>query len=355
MNIRLPAVETTAQAAVRTDQFISHSPAAQQILRMARRVAASDTSLLLLGETGSGKDWLARAVHSESPRCHAPFIAVNCGAVPESLLESELFGHVKGAFTGAVKDRRGYFELAHRGTLYLDEVGEMPQHLQIKLLRALQDRLIQRLGSEEVIEVDVRFIAATNRDLTAAVKNGTFRQDLYYRLAVVTLQVPALRERLEDIPELVENYLDKHTKKLNRADITGLTPRAAEALLTYDWPGNVRELVNVLERAVLLCEASTIDVVDLPVEIGMPPGSPFHGEAASGAKPLSDPGPWLDQPLDAGRLAVVADFERRYFAHHLERFRGSIAKTAEHAGVDPRTLYSKMRQLGLKKEDFKRG
>lgn len=353
MEIRSAA--SKSDPAFGTDPFVSKSPYAQQTLGLARRVAASDTSLLLLGETGVGKDWLARAIHTQGPRGDAPFVAVNCGAVPESLLESELFGHVKGAFTGAIKNRRGYFERAHRGTLFLDEIGEMPPHLQIRLLRVLQDHVIQRVGGEKPIEVDVRIIAATNRDPSESIRNGTLRQDLYYRLAVVTLTMPALRDRLEDVPDIVDVYLDRLTKRLKRTDITNVTPRAMEGLLAYDWPGNVRELVNVLERAVLLCDGSEVDVVDLPIEIGMPHGKAIVEEVAPTHSPLSGLEVWFDKPLDEGRLAVFADFERRYLAHHLRSSRGNIAKTAECAGVDPRTLYTKMRQLGLKKEDFKQG
>ena len=325
---------------------VSESPVTRRLLKLAARVAASDTSLLILGETGVGKEWLARAVHAEGPRAEAPFIAVNCGAVPENLLESELYGHVKGAFTGAIKSRRGQFELAHGGTLFLDEVAEMAPHLQVKLLRALQDRKIQRVGAEEPLEVDVRIIAATNRDLVEAMKVKELRQDLYYRLAVVTLTVPPLRERIEDLPALVERYLKESSRKLGRYDVGGLTPAALDALSSYAWPGNVRELINVIERAVLLCEGDRVDVIDLPDEIA---GTLDGGSESLGGS-FED---WLDKPLEEGRQAIAGAFERAFIEHHLRRTRGNVGATAKAAAVDPRTLYNKMRLYQLRKESFK--
>ncbi len=331
--------------------LVCRSSATQNVLRIARRVAVSDTSVLLLGETGAGKEWLARAIHGESPRASGPFIAVNCGAIPEGLLESELFGHEKGAFTGAVKARRGYFEQAHGGTLFLDEIGDMAGHLQVRLLRALQDRTIQRLGGEETVPVDTRVVAATHRDLKAAMDGGSFRRDLYYRLAVVTLVVPALRERQEDIPLLADTYLKEFVLKLDRPEIEGFSEAALEALMAYDWPGNVRELINVIERAVLLCEGQRVDWVDLPLEVAAPADSDPPDSA--GEPSVDDVELWIDQPLEFGREAVVIDFERRYFTRLLQRNRGHVGHTAEQAGIDPRTLYNKLRRLGLRKSDFK--
>ncbi len=336
----------------RMDDFVAESPATQSVLRVARRIAVSDTSVLLLGATGAGKEWLARAIHRESPRASGPFIAVNCGAIPETLLESELFGHEKGAFTGATRARRGYFEQAHGGTLLLDEIGEMSPHLQVRLLRVLQERAIQRLGSERPIEIDTRVIAATHRDPKAQIESGQLREDLYYRLAVVTLVVPSLHERVEDIPRLAGLYLHKFARKFGRPEITGVTEPALDALKAHSWPGNVRELINVIERAVLLCEGEEVDLVDLPVEIAASPAA--IEQIPIEQNPIDDLDAWIDQPIDVGRLAVVADFERRYFSRLLERTQGNVGKTAEQAGVDPRTLYNKMRQLGLRKEDFRR-
>ena len=246
------------------DDFSSESPAMRRLLELARRVVDTDTSLLILGETGVGKEWLARAIHSEGPRTASPFIAVNCAAVPETLLESELFGHERGAFTGAVRARRGCFELAHRGTLFLDEIGDVPVHLQAKLLRALQDREIQRLGAEAAIRVDARVIAATNRDLEESIAAGTFRSDLFYRLSVVTLTLPPLRERREDIVPLVENYLQDFRQQMGRLHIQGIEESTLEAMCSYEWPGNVRELINVIERAMLLCDSEVITRDHLP-------------------------------------------------------------------------------------------
>jgi DNA-binding NtrC family response regulator len=352
---RREALEVAARARQapeppRVDEFVSASPATQSVLRIARRVARSDTSLLLLGETGVGKEWLAQAVHADSPRASGPFIAVNTAAIPETLLESELFGHEEGAFTGAVRARRGYFEQAHGGTVFLDEIGDMPAHLQARLLRVLQDGTIQRLGSEKSVQVDTRVIAATNRDLTAAMQSGRFRVDLYYRLAVVTLTLPALRDRAEDVPQLAESSLQRLSRKLRRPQVGGITPAAMAALAAYRWPGNVRELINVVERAVLLCDGEEIDLVDLPAEIADPDAAAARQAAGKEADDLEA---WIDQPVEVGRLAAVAEFERRYFARLLERNRGRIGETARQAGVDPRTVYNKLRQLGLDKGDYR--
>ena len=341
---RLRAEQAQPQRLLR--DAVAESRATQRLHKIASRVATSDTSLLILGETGVGKEWLARVVHAGGPRAEAPFIAVNCGAVPENLLESELYGHTKGAFTGAVQSRRGYFELAHGGTLFLDEVAEMAPHLQVKLLRALQDRQIQRVGAEQPIEVDVRIIAATNRDVVEAMKAKELRQDLYYRLAVVTLTVPPLRKRIEDLPLLVDRYLTESVQKLGRYDVLGLTTAALEALKIYAWPGNVRELINVIERAVLLCEGNRVDTIDLPDEIadtGSGGSVSFEGSFTS----------WLDKPLEGGRKAMIEAFEKAYLEHHLERTRGHVGATAKAADIDPRTLYNKMRHYKLRKEVFK--
>lgn len=333
----------------------TQSPAFARLLALASRVAASDTSLLILGETGSGKEWLARSIHRASPRAEGPFVAINCGAVPEGLLESELFGHEKGAFTGAHHTRRGYFEMAHHGTLFLDEIGDMPPPLQVKLLRALQDRTIQRVGGERPIEIDVRIVAATHRDLAAALRDQGFRSDLYYRLAVVTLALPPLRERRLDIPVMVAEQVEIFRRKLGRSDVRGIAPEAVMALEAHDWPGNIRELINVIERAVLLTEGPQVTLDDLPEEIA-------RHAVPSDEPPQIDPTPWswepwleewLEQPLAEGRSNLIEEFERRYLSALLERHRGHIGRTAEHSGVDPRTLYNKMRHLGLSKEAFK--
>jgi DNA-binding NtrC family response regulator len=327
--------------------FVSRNPATASVLALARRVARSDSTLLLLGETGVGKEWLARAIHAQSARAAGPFVVVNCAAVPEALLESELFGHEAGAFTGALRVRRGYFELAHGGTLFLDEIGEMSPHLQAKLLRALQERLVQRLGAEREIPVDVRLMASTNRDLEEAMRAGTFRRDLYYRLAVIRLTLPPLRERLEDLPALAEHYLEHFRAALRRPEVGGMAPDTLEALLAYRWPGNVRELINVLERAVLLSEGGPIARADLPEEIARASSGHEPARAAASSAASLELAPWLDQPLARATRELQDAFERRYLERALDQAGGHLGRAAEIAGISPRTLYNKLRRLGL--------
>ncbi|MBZ0112038.1 MAG: sigma-54 dependent transcriptional regulator [Thermoanaerobaculia bacterium] len=322
------------------------SPAMQRLLDLATRVAAADTTLLILGETGVGKEWLARRVHDQSPRSAGPFVAVNCAAVPESLMESELFGHEAGAFTGAVRARRGAFELAHRGTLFLDEVGDMPIHLQAKLLRALQEREIQRLGAERPVPLDVRIIAATNQDLHGALDRGEFRRDLFYRLSVVMLQIPPLRERREDVRPLVSAYLDHFKNRLGRPRLDGFSEESLHALEQHLWPGNVRELINAVERGVLLAEGDRIEATDLLHQI------PAQRELAAGHTVLPSPG-LTNTPLAEARQRVVEAFERDYLHRLLQSYRGRVDEVAEVAGVNPRTLYNKMRSYGLRKEHYR--
>ena len=331
--------------------FASDSPAMQTFMDTVRRVVQSNTTLLILGETGTGKERLARAIHAESPRSGGPFVAVNCGALPESLLESELFGHEEGAFTGATRARKGSFELAHGGTMFLDEIGDMPLHLQVKLLRVLQEHEVQRVGGELPFEVNVRVMAASNRDLEKEVENRQFRQDLFYRLSVVTLEVPPLRDRKEDIPALARSYVNFHRPRVGR-EVYDIEAEAVEALGRYAWPGNVRELINVIERAMLLCRTDTITLVDLPVGI-----QGFVLPKASGIviprDPADVPSAWLARPLWELRDSMDADLERVYLAAMLRETCGKIGQTAERAGIDPRSLFDKMKQYGLAKEDFR--
>ena len=333
------------------EDFSSRSTAMKRLLELARRVSASDTSLLILGETGVGKEWLARAIHSEGPRSAAPFVAVNCAAVPETLLESELFGHEKGAFTGATRARRGCFEMAHRGTLFLDELADLPIHLQVKLLRAIQEKTIQRLGAETPVQVDVRLMAATNQDLEDLMGSGNFRRDLYYRLSVVTLTVPPLRDRRADIVPLVENYLAEYRKQLGRFDIDGITELALEHMRAYEWPGNVRELINVVERAVLLCDDRVIDLEHLPDSFIPAEAGRTGLRYASSTQPGES---LLSRSLEEGKRELMERYERDYLLQALKKTRGNIGETARIAGVDPRTVYNKMKALGLRKEDFRR-
>ena len=323
-------------------------------MRVVSRVVDGEASLLLLGETGVGKERLARAIHAEGPRAQGPFVTVNCGALPEALLESELFGHEEGAFTGATRSRRGMFELAHGGTLFLDEIGEMPYHLQVKLLRAVQEHEIQPVGSEKATTIDVRVMAATNCDLAQDVDAGEFRRDLYYRLSVVSLTVPPLRERRQDIPELVDSYIDYFSTRIG-GEVSGIASDALDALGDYAWPGNVRELINVIERAMLLADDDEIALEDLPAAIGHPHGPPaatFHiGPDAHTT--FTIPEPWLADDLRAVRRRVVHSVERAYLAGLLQATGGRIGDTATRAGIDPRSLYDKMKAHGLRKEDFK--
>jgi len=345
----------TAAPAFRLEDFSSSSPAMRDLLDVAGRVARSDASLLVLGETGVGKEWLARAVHGAGNRSTGPFVAVNCAAVPESLLESELFGHEKGAFTGAARAHRGHFEMAHSGTLFLDEIADMPVHLQGKLLRVLQERRIQRLGAERALAIDVRVMAATNRDLQQTIVDRTFREDLYYRLSVVTLEVPPLRRRREDIAPLVHGYLERFALQLGR---TGMQIRqdALDALESYHWPGNVRELINVMERAVLLCRGSVITLDDLPGAVARrdPTSAPLPPEGHAGAgETVRFPEGWLDLDLPVFRQRISDAAESSYLTALLERSGGRIGVAARHAGINPRSLYDRLSRHGLKKEAFR--
>ena len=340
----------------RLSDFISKSPVMNAFMEVVERVASSTVSLLILGETGVGKERLARAIHNESPRSDGPFVAINCGALPESLLESELFGHERGAFTGAVRSRRGCFEVAHGGTVFLDEIAEMQAHLQVKLLRVLQDREVRRLGAEKEIAVDVRIMAATNRDLEDDVSEGRFRRDLYYRLGVMTLTLPALKDRREDIPGLAEGYLQFLRSRVGR-DVNSISRGAMEALTEYEWPGNVRELINVVERAMLLTTDDRITQAELPLAISQ------HGIIERAVVPVlmeergaqeDLPEEWLDRPWREVRREVVARVERAYLAGLLRRCEGRISPTAYMAGMEPRSLFEKMRRHGLRKEDYKK-
>jgi DNA-binding NtrC family response regulator len=335
--------------------FVSASPAMETFMDVVHRVVASDATLLIMGETGVGKERLARAVHAESPRSDGPFIPVNCGALSETLLESELFGHEEGAFTGASRARRGWFELAHSGTIFLDEIGEMPKHLQVKLLTVLQTREIQRVGAETSNLIDVRVMAATNRDLAAEVEAGRFRRDLYYRLSVVSLTIPPLCERREDIPALVRGVLEHFRGEIPH-HIEYVLPAAMDALCRYNWPGNVRELMNVIERAMLLSSDGTISLRDLPATIsGLVAGldSEFPTPQAVEEERLSVPQDWLKQPLRDARQKLLTEFERAYLVGLLEETGGKIGQTAKRAGIQPRSLFDKMKRLGLRKEDYR--
>jgi DNA-binding NtrC family response regulator len=302
--------------------LIAKSEPARRVLELARRVAQVDSTVLLTGESGVGKERIARFIHEHSARTAGPFVAINCGAVPESLLESELFGHTRGSFTGATQDRVGLFEAANGGTLLLDEIGEVPPAVQVKLLRVLQEREIRRVGENRNRPVDVRVLAATNRDLANEIRAARFREDLYYRLRVVEIRVPALRERREDILELARHFLDATLERTGRK-VTGFTPSAAQQLLMYPWPGNVRELENAVERAVVLARHSRVDVEDLPPEVG-----------------LSVP-----EPVAAGDVRTLEQVERDYIASVLRAVGGNRAQAAAKLGIGTATLYRKLKHV----------
>jgi len=304
--------------------IVAKSPAMRQVVDLARRVAKVDSTVLITGESGAGKERIARLVHEESPRFAGPFIAVNCGAITETLLESELFGHARGAFTGATHDRPGLFEAANKGTLLLDEIGEVSPGMQVKLLRALQEREIRRVGENKSRHVDVRVVAATNRDLAQAVANGTFRQDLYYRLKVVELSVPPLRERRDDILPLARVLLAESSHRMKR-NLSGFAPAAAVQLLRCEWPGNVRELENAMERAVALAAGTRVEFEDLPDEIAQ--AIPRLMTMKGAVRPLEE-------------------IEKEYILSALEQNGGNQTRTAEQLQIGSATLYRKLKSYG---------
>ncbi len=321
----------------------TRSRAMHRVLDMAERVARSDSSVLIRGETGTGKEWLARGIHRASERRDGPFVAVNCAALSATLLESELFGHDRGAFTGAERSRRGHFEMAQGGTIFLDEIGDMPPDLQAKLLRVVEERRVQRLGSEKAVAVDVRILSATHCDLSAEIARQRFRADLFYRLAVVELTLPPLRARRADIPLLARRFVQHNRHRLRHCSVRGVTSEALSLLGQHEWPGNVRELANVVERAVLLAEGSEIGPQDLPPELhDVPPlEGPRFGERL-----------FLDT-LPRSRQALLTAFEREYLERLLDANLGRVGATASQAGIDVRTLRDKLKRLGLDRNQFR--
>jgi DNA-binding NtrC family response regulator len=303
----------------RVENLVGHSPAMVDLYRTIARVAPLDSTVLIQGETGTGKELVARAIHYASPRAQRPFTVVDCAALPETLVESELFGHEKGAFTGATQSRRGLLEAAAGSTCLLDEVGELSPPLQARLLRVLQERVIRRVGGNELVPVDVRIIAATNRDLRRLVDEGRFREDLYYRLKVVTVHVPPLRERPEDIPLLAQHFLRKAAAAAGKA-VVGLARETLDLLAAYPWPGNVRELEHVIERAVILTTSTLLTPEDLPRELRPP---------AAAAPPAAP----------AGRRMTLEELKRWYVEQVLAETGGNKARAAEILGIDRRTLY----------------
>jgi two-component system, NtrC family, response regulator PilR len=316
----------------RLDRIVGKSVVMQRVFDLVRKVAPAKTSVLLSGESGTGKELVARALHHLSPRKDAPFIAVNCGAIPESLLESELFGHVKGAFTGAVADRPGLFAAAHNGTLFLDEIGELGGQMQVKLLRVLQEHKVKRVGAAVEEEFEVRVVAATNRDLEAEVERGAFRRDLYYRLNVIQLHLPPLRQRREDIPLLVEHFLRKHAASLGRS-LSGVEPEAMAALCDYDYPGNVRELENLVERA------ATLESGERITRASLPDLTPKRRAEPASADELPAEGVDLER--------MVGDFERALIDKALLRTQGVRKEAAKLLGISFRSLRYRLAKLGV--------
>jgi two-component system response regulator AtoC len=315
------------------DGVVGHSGALREVVAMARKVARHPSTVLITGESGTGKELIARLVHSSSPRASAAFVAVNCAAIPDALLESELFGHTRGAFTGAAQERAGLFEEANGGTIFLDEIGELPLALQVKLLRVLQEGEIRRVGDNAARSVDVRVVAATSRDLEAEVAAARFRADLYYRVNVVRLHLPALRDRRDDIAELARHFAAANATRL-KMSAPSISPAAIKALLEYDWPGNVRELENVIERALVLTDDAKIDVAQLPNDVTRRDG------AAPDGKPSS-----LGEDLSVKRRTET--LERELIAQALERTSGNRTRAAQLLDLSHRALLYKIREYGL--------
>lgn len=307
-------------------EMVGKSTAIQSIFDLIKRVSSASSNVLITGESGTGKEVVARSIHSHSPRAKKPFIAINCTAIPESLMESELFGHVKGSFTGATGDKKGLFEEAEGGTLFLDEIGDMDISLQSKLLRVLQDRTIKPVGANQSKPIDVRVIAATHKDLKKAILQSQFREDLFYRLAVIPIVVPPLRHRPEDIPLLAHHFLRKYSA-LNSGRVVGFTQAALLKLMTLSWPGNVRELENMIERMVVLSRGSQIDLTEIP-ESENTPNEQFFGQSTS------------DSP-------TLEELEKRYMQLILEKTGGKKERAAQILGINRRTLYRKEREYGF--------
>ncbi len=320
--------------------ILGKNPQMQEIFQLIRTVAETDATVLVQGESGTGKELIARAIHYNSRRKDRSFVVVSCSALPETLLESELFGHEKGAFTGAVRRRIGRFEMADGGTVFLDEVGEMSVPVQLKLLRVLQEREFERVGGNQTVKVDVRVIAATHKDLHLAMSERLFREDLFYRLNVVPIKLPPLRDRPDDVPFLAAHFLSKYSEK-NRKRIMSISPEALSALTRYSYPGNVRELENIIERAVIMEKGDTLGKIDL------------RRTGAAGKFDISFPMGNDIQPFRKTKTEIVGRFEKEYFTQLLRLYSGNMTKASFHAGINIKNFHEKMARYGLKKEEFK--
>jgi DNA-binding NtrC family response regulator len=343
------------------DDLIGGSPAMTMVKRLGERAAKSSIPILITGESGVGKEVIARAVHGSSDRAGKPFVAVNCGAIPENLVESILFGHEKGSFTGATDKHLGKFQEANGGTLFLDEVGELPLDIQVKLLRALQESEIDAVGSKRSIKVDVRIVSATNRDLSQAVKEGRFREDLYYRLNVFPIEAPALRERKDDVPALVDAFVKRFNVEEGKT-VVGAAPETMAYLTAFDWPGNVRQLENAVYRAIVLADAPYLQPHDFPAISGVAPPAgaaeplpaaiaivPTGGELMA-AMPQAAPVRILDE---RGHLRTLEEIERDLIQLAIEIYAGHMSEVARRLGIGRSTLYRKVREQGL--EDVVKG
>ena len=320
--------------------LVGSSPAMQVVFDIVEKVAMTPSTVLVTGESGTGKELIAKALHTHSSRREKPFIRVNCAAIPDTLIESELFGYEKGAFTGATNSKPGRFELAHGGTLFLDEIGEISTEMQVKLLRAIQESEFERVGGVTTKRVDVRLVTATNRDLAGEVQAGRFREDLFYRLNVVPIRLPPLRERREDIGLLTDHLLEKYGKRLNKPAIR-LSPVALDVLRAYDWPGNIRELENVLERTLLFCDGTTIEVDALPPELRAP---------TSLSTPLAMALPAGVTDLKGAVRLITRRIEREMIDRALEETGRNVTQTARRLGISRKSLQTKMKELSLRED-----
>ena len=317
-------------------RILGQSAAMRKVFDLIEKVSQSDITVLIQGESGTGKELVAREIHHRSSRLRKPFITMNCAALPENLIESELFGHEKGAFTGAVKQRKGKFELAHEGTIFLDEIGDMSVNTQAKVLRVLQEKKFERLGGSETLEVDARIISATHKDLLAEMERANFRQDLYYRLKVIDIVIPPLRERREDIPVLVDHYIREFAARHNKT-VEGFQPDAMKQIMEFHWPGNVRQLVNILERAVVLASRPVLRIEDLPEDLNL--RSSFNEG-------------FLDElmhlPFKQAKERITTHFMKEYLTRKLRDNEGNISHTAAELGIHRQSLQMMLRRLGIK-------
>jgi DNA-binding NtrC family response regulator len=327
---------------------VGYSKAMKIVRDLIQRAAPTDSTVIIQGESGVGKELIARALHYGSPRSAKPFIAVNCGALTETLLESELFGHSKGSFTGAVSDKIGLVEVANTGTLFLDEVSEMSPQLQVKVLRLLEEKEYKPVGSVTTKRVDVRFITATNKDLELAIQRNEFRKDLFYRLNVIPIHIPPLRERRDDIPILAEHFLGKYSKDMKRAG-KRFAPEVKEAMMRHPWPGNIRELENVIERAVLFCDGPKVRVRDLPLEVRDDKLATTPIPAATA--PAPSPAPVTGDGLKQQVKAATSRLERELIVHALDQTRGNVTHAARLLKISRKGLQLKMKELGLRERD----